>query len=128
MGILCVNSLNFSQYNAGKMPLYKTFLNYINNFRVCKLSTDIVLRAIYYYVMHVGVWSVCVDVHCMHAWCPGKPEWGIRYPKTGVIDDCEAVYCKCRQWNPSSLQEMQDLLTTELSLQFSCFTASLRYL
>lgn len=102
--------------------MYKTFLIYINSLNqesFVQSSADTVLKVIYSYFMHVS--SICMDVHRMHAWCPVKPGQGIRSPKTGVIDDCEALYCKCCQWNPSPLQEMQTFLTTKLSLLFDTF-------
>ena len=31
--------------------------------------------------------SACIYVHHLCAWCPKKPEEGIRCPGNGVIDD-----------------------------------------
>lgn len=54
--------------------------------------------------------SVCV--YYVHAWCPRRPEEGVRSPGTGVTGGCEPP-CGC--WQPHSpLQELQVLWADEL--------------
>lgn len=52
----------------------------------------------------MGVLLACLSVRLLHAWCPQRPEEGIKPPDTGVIDDCEP---SCRYWdsNPRPLKE-----------------------
>ena len=59
---------------------------------------------------------MCVDalpaymsVHHMCAWCPQKPEEGVRSPGTGGTDGCELL-CGSWEWNADSLQEQQVIL------------------
>jgi hypothetical protein len=36
--------------------------------------------------MCMSVLPACMSMHCMCAWCSRRPEEGVRYPRTGVID------------------------------------------
>lgn len=60
-----------------------------------------------------------MHMHCLHSWCPGRPEEG-HIPGTGVVDECEPL-CACWELNLDLLGEEQGLLTSELSLQTPIF-------
>jgi hypothetical protein len=55
-------------------------------------------------------------VYHLYAWCPWRPEEGIRSPGTGVADDCEPL---CGYWelNPGPFEEYTVFLTMDPSLQ-----------
>ena len=53
-----------------------------------------------FYFMCMNVLPACLSVHHMSAWCPGKPEEGIRFPRTGVTDGCKtpSVCWELNRW------------------------------
>ena len=57
---------------------------------------------------------VCVP--CVYMIPPRRPEKDIKYPGTGVTDNCEPP-CGCWELNLGPLQEQQVLLTSEWSLK-----------
>lgn len=61
--------------------------------------------------MHV--WLLCISVYRMHTQYLWRPEKGIRYPGTRVIDHCELSY-RCWESNPGPLKDQpSDLLIAE---------------
>jgi hypothetical protein len=54
-------------------------------------------------------------VHHVNAWCPWRPEDGIRIPGTGAKDS--VIHVVAWESNPDSLQEQLVFLTTEPPLQ-----------
>ena len=54
---------------------------------------------------------IYIYIYHVHAWCPWRPEEGIRSPETGVTDHCEL---RCWGLNLSPLEE---LLPAEPALQ-----------
>lgn len=66
--------------------------------------------------MCIGVFSVCLSVHSMHAECPWWSEEGVGSPRTGVMDSFE-LPCGCGELNVDPLQEQAVTSTTEHPLQ-----------
>lgn len=68
-----------------------------------------------------AVAAVVVCVSCMHsvnhlcAWCPRRPEAGIRFSGTGIADGC---YLLCEYWelNSEPLEERPVFLIAKPSL------------
>lgn len=54
-------------------------------------------KKIYFYYVY-RCFALCVSLYCVLAWCPQKPEEGVRSPRTGIIDS-SALNC----WTASSL-------------------------
>ena len=48
------------------------------------------LKMIFYFVCLAVSPAHMTLYYYMCAWCPGRPEEGIRYPGTGVIEGCES--------------------------------------
>jgi hypothetical protein len=69
----------------------------------------------YVYGWFFFLWLACMSVYHICAWCPGKPEEGVRFSGTGVTDSCELA-CGCWKLNSGFLGEQPMLLTTEPSL------------
>lgn len=51
-------------------------------------------------------------VHHLHAWYPGRPEEGILFPKSAIVDGCEPLYVGW-ELNLGLLGEEQGLFTSE---------------
>lgn len=68
------------------------------------------ISLLFYVCLH---FCICVCVYYVHAWCPRRPEEGVRSPGTGVTGGCEPS-CGC--WQPHSplQEELQVLLADEL--------------
>lgn len=80
--------------------------------------------------MHVLPTWICACAWIwVHAWCPWRPEDGVRYPGTGVTDSCNRPW-RCWGLNLVPLKEQPVILTTESSLQpqTSCLNLRLEYL
>lgn len=56
-----------------------------------------------------------MSVHDKGAPCPWKPEEGVRFPATIVINNFEVPY-GCWELNPAFQQEQPALFTAELAL------------
>lgn len=59
---------------------------------------------------------VCIHVYSCHL---QRSEEGVRVPETRIRDACKLPF-GCRKMNQGPLKEPQELLPTELSLQFLC--------
>jgi hypothetical protein len=42
--------------------------------------------------MYMGILPACMSVKHANAWCPQRPEDGVRHPRTKVTDVCEMPY------------------------------------
>lgn len=40
----------------------------------------------------MGVLPSCIYMHHVYAWQPQKPQEGIKFPGSGVTDDCETLW------------------------------------
>ena len=58
---------------------------------------------------------VCMYVHHVYAWCPQRPEDGVRSSGSGVTNDCETLWAL--ELNLAPLQEHCELLTNEPAFQ-----------
>jgi hypothetical protein len=57
--------------------------------------------------------GMCVHI-CLHyvcAWCPWRPEEGVRFSESGVTDSSQPL-CGCWDSNPGSLEDQLVLLIT----------------
>jgi hypothetical protein len=52
----------------------------------------------YFYLMCISILPASLSVHHMCAWCPGRSEEGIGFPRTGVTDSHELL---CGSWELS---------------------------
>jgi hypothetical protein len=43
---------------------------------------------VFFFNFYLCVVSDCLSVYYLHAWCPQRLEKGVRFPGTGVTDDC----------------------------------------
>ena len=77
-------------------------------------ANDIIFFRFFFIFTCMGVLPAWMSVHHMHAWCPSRPEEGIRCPGTEVTD-CWKQPCVCWDLNPGPLQKEQGLLTAEPS-------------
>ena len=74
----------------------------------------------------------CLSMHHLCARCSWRPEEGVRSPRSGVTNGCEAP-CGCRELNSCLLEGQPELLTAELltaepslQLQHSPFFSEIR--
>lgn len=74
-------------------------------------------------------YTACTSVHWVCPWRPWKPEDGIRFPRTGVINGFE-LSCGCRELNLDPVVVKPVSLTTEPSFQLlfpsvQCFSIAM---
>lgn len=65
--------------------------------------------------MCMDVLPTCMSVHQVHAWCPQRPEGGVRSPGTGVRGTVRHYVTTGN--TPDALEEHPVLLTPEPPLQ-----------
>lgn len=57
-----------------------------------------------------------MSVYHAHAWCPRRPEEGVKSPEAGASESCELTH-GCWKWSLVPLEEQPAPFTTELLLQ-----------
>lgn len=64
----------------------------------------------------MGILSECLPVNFLGAWCPKRPEEGVRFPETEVLLTVVSCHMGVRNQNSGPLEEQQEFLTTKPSL------------
>lgn len=64
--------------------------------------------------MCMGVLSACMEVQCVHIWCPQRPEWVLDPLELEPLSSFKPP-CVCWEPNLAVLQEQQELSATAIS-------------
>jgi hypothetical protein len=71
-------------------------------------------KTFYFYFKYMSILPAYLSVPDVHAWCPGRPEMGVRSPGNGAKDSCELLSWCCELY--LGLLEEQQVLSHFFSL------------